>query len=71
MEHESLRMEEVTNAIIKIFNPLTPGSERVKNAPTTMYVCCRTNRILNLKNRLHSKLLGQNKYLSSIIQIPK
>lgn len=24
MEHESLRMEEVTNAIIKIFNPLTP-----------------------------------------------
>lgn len=68
MEHESLRMEEVTNAIIKIFNPLTPG---VKNAPTTMYVCCRTNRILNLKIRLHSKLLGQNNYLSSITQIPK
>lgn len=68
MEHESLRMEEVTNAIIKIFNPLTPESERVKNATTTMY---RTNRILNLKNRLHSKLLGQNNYLSSIIQIPK
>lgn len=49
MEHESLRIEEVTNAIIKIFNPLTPGSEMVKNAPTTMYGCCRTNRILNLK----------------------
>ena len=30
MEHESLRMEEVTNAIIKIFNPLTPRSEGSK-----------------------------------------